>query len=697
MARRRDFLRWATALAATGTLLPDAIRRARAIPASSPTGTIMDVEHVVILMQENRSFDHYFGTFKGVRGFGDPRPAPIMPGDAGGLVHPVFRQPLGGDPAAAVMPYPLHPQPSPSVVCFTGLPHDWKSGQAALNGGRHDHWAIAKTPQTMAYYQAADIPFHFALADAFTICDAYHCSIIGPTHPNRLFLWSGTNGRADHADGPRIDNNDQSYQFTWTTYPERLQQAGIHWQLYQNSIDNNGHDQFGATNAGLNALQWFKPYDHLANAGSPLVSRGNAVRTLDDLREDVKKGALPQVSWIIPPGGYCEHPQFPPAYGAVFMANLLDALTANEALWSKMVLLVMYDENDGFFDHMPPPMPPSPSGAPGLSSVDAADEVFSNTEPFGLGLRVPMIVVSPWSRGGWVCSQVFDHTSVIRFLEARFGVKEPNISAWRRTVCGDLTAAFDFAHPNTAAATFPDVSRTLAGKPNTASVKIPPAPGTPTVAGQIPGTRPARILPYDLAAHARLDLAQHRVWIDLASAGTAGAVFHVYPRLPDTRPRVYTLGPLATLSDSWKLPDSGPAPYELSTYGPNGFLRVMRGDLAAASRADAPAVEVAASMDAASQSLMLTLRNSGAAAGVLTLAANAYATPAPATLSVPAGGVLTHRWPVASSGGWYDLTISGPDGFLRRLAGHLEYGQASTTDPAIGALIRAAPFDAATP
>jgi phospholipase C len=697
MARRRDFLRWAAALAATSPLLPDAIRRARSIPASSPTGTIADIEHVVILMQENRSFDHYFGTYKGVRGFGDPRPIPLHGDGANDRTHTVFRQPLSGDPSGAVMPYPLHPQPSPTVSCFTGLPHDWKSGHEAVNGGRYDRWAICKSPQTMAYYQAADIPFHFALADAFTLCDAYHCSLVGPTHPNRLFLWSGTNGQADKTDGPRIDNNDHSYQFGWTTYPERLQQAGISWQVYQNAIANNGKDQFGATNAGLNALQWFKPFDHLAAPASPLVQRGNAARTLDDLRADVQKGTLPHVSWIIPPGGYCEHPQFPPAYGAVYMAKLLDALTSNAEAWSKTALLITYDENDGFFDHVPPPMPPSPSGAPGLSSVATADEVFKNAEPFGLGVRVPMIVVSPWSRGGWVCSQVFDHTSVIRFLETRFGVQEPNISAWRRTICGDLTSAFDFARPNAAPAALPDTSRNIPAKPNTAAVKLPAVPGNQTMPGQIPGTRPARALPYELSAHARLDTAQGRVWIDFANHGAAGAVFQVFPRLPDTTPRVYTVAAGKTVSDSWKLVDGAAALYDIAIYAPNGFLRVVRGDLAAQSRADAARISLIATTDALTQQLVLTLTNGGSASATLSLSANAYTPATVRTITLRAGVSHAEAWPVGSSGGWYDLTLSGPDGLLYRLAGHLESGTVGTTDPAIGALIPAAPFDGTAP
>jgi phospholipase C len=342
-------------------------------------------------------------------------------------------------------------------------------------------------------------------------------------------------------------------------------------------------------------------------------------------------------------------------------------------------------------------MPPSPSGAAGLSTVETADEVFKNTVPFGLGMRVPMLAISPWSRGGWVCSQVFDHTSVIRFLEARFGVQEPNISAWRRTVCGDLTSAFDFARPNAHVATLPDTSHTITAKPNTASVKIPPVPGSQTMPGQLPGTRPSRALPYVLAAHARLDKAQGRVWVDFINTGPAGAVFQVYPRKPDSLPRVYTVGAGKTLSDSWKMPDAPPAAYDLSVYGPNGFLRVMRGDLIAETSADAAHIDLTITADAATSSLVLHLANSGTVAGALTLIANAYAPKSAVSITVPAGGAHEHRWAVDASSGWYDVTINGPAGFLRRIAGHLETGKPGTTDPAIGAIIPAAPFDVVTP
>ena len=195
------------------------------------------------------------------------------------------------------------------------------------------------------------------------------------------------------------------------------------------------------------------------------------------LRSDVRHNKLPAVSWIVAPEAYTEHPNWPANYGAWYVAHVLDALTSNPDVWSKTALFLTYDENDGFFDHMVPAYAPM-TAADGASTVDTSLEIFHGTSgtaggtpgqpgPYGLGQRVPMLVVSPWSKGGYVSSEVFDHTSVIRFIEKRFGVGEPNISPWRRAVTGDLTSAFDFAAsddrlpalPNTAGYAPPDRDR----------------------------------------------------------------------------------------------------------------------------------------------------------------------------------------------------------------------------------------------
>jgi phospholipase C len=142
---------------------------------------------------------------------------------------------------------------------------------------------------------------------------------------------------------------------------------------------------------------------------------------------------LPAVSWIIPTSFQSEHPDFMPAAGAAFVASKIDAIAANPEVWAKTAFILNYDENDGLFDHVAPPVPPP--GTP---------HEFVKELPIGGGFRVPCIIVSPWTAGGWVCSELFDHTSVLQFLEKFTGVKEPNITAWRRKTFGDLVSCFRF-------------------------------------------------------------------------------------------------------------------------------------------------------------------------------------------------------------------------------------------------------------
>ena len=431
-----------------------------------PTGTIMDVEHVVILMQENRSFDHYFGTLRGVRGFGDRFPIPVPA--ASGEERSVWFQRndrLGADPAL-VCPFHLNTEQNFAQMRVAGTPHTWPDAQFAWNNGSIDAWPTHKHNHAMGYFTQADIPFQFALADAFTVCDAYHCSVQAGTNPNRVYAWTGTIDPFGQGHGPVTGNSyehagfDPGGGYTWSTYCERLQAAGVRWQVYQD-INDNYTD---------NPLAGFITF-RAALAGAPgadpaLRERGMSTRTLLQLRADVMAGTLAQVSFIVATAEGSEHPAVSsPAQGAHYTAAVIEALTANADVWRKTALLLMFDENDGFFDHAPSPAPPSyrqwhsdPRQAvlAGASTVSTAGEYheFPSNEanetaalmhrPYGLGPRVPMFVISPWSTGGWVNSQVFDHTSVIRFMEQRFGVLEPNISPWRRAVCGDLTSAFDF-------------------------------------------------------------------------------------------------------------------------------------------------------------------------------------------------------------------------------------------------------------
>jgi phospholipase C len=195
---RRTFLRvlGSGALAAAA---PGSIDRALAIPANNRRGTIEDIEHIVILTQENRAFDHYFGALRGVRGFGDPRPVVLPSG------RPVWYQPDGNGYLL-----PFHPTaPDLGLQFLEDTPHGWTDTHAAWNGGTYDQWIANKGRTTMAYLTRRDIPFHYALADAFTICDAYYCSFMGPTDPNRYHMWTGWVGNDGRGGGPVINNAEE--------------------------------------------------------------------------------------------------------------------------------------------------------------------------------------------------------------------------------------------------------------------------------------------------------------------------------------------------------------------------------------------------------------------------------------------------------------------------------------------------------
>ncbi|WP_300621721.1 phospholipase C, phosphocholine-specific [Dokdonella sp.] len=693
---RRDFLRLAAGAIGAGAaagVLPPVIRRALALPADDATGTIRDVEHIVILMQENRSFDHYFGTLRGVRGFGDPRPVPLPDG------RPVWQQPDGTG-----YRLPFRPRGGAlGPVHLEGTPHNWPDSHDAWNGGRGDGWIAAKGRATMTHLAREDIPFHYALADAFTICDAYHCSLMGSTTPNRLHMWTGWVGNDGRLGGPALDNAHRDY--AWTTYPERLESAGLSWRIYQDI--GTGLDETGAWgwtqdpyigNYGDNSLLHFAPYRN-ARPGDALyekarrgtnVARGD--RHLDDLRADVARGSLPQVSWIVAPEAFSEHPNWPANFGAWYVAEVLGILTSDPDVWSRTALFVTYDENDGFFDHVPPPYAPWSDSA-GRSSVDTRDEFFAGSgsyaaNPYGLGHRVPMVVVSPWTRGGWVCSQTFDHTSLIRFIEARFGdghpdLVEPQITPWRRAVCGDLTSAFDFADPNRGLPVLPSTEGYAPPDRLRHDAVATRPPDEQAMPEQEPGVRPARALPYAFDVTGRAGDDRYR--LDFANTGAAAAAFQVYASRRLDGPWTYTAAAGSQVSDTWSTATDPRGRYALSVFGPNGFLREFAGDVrdAAGGRASP---EVASSHDADGGALVLHLANRGDAGCLLTLRANHYADPAPRTVALAAGRTIDVEWPIAAHANWYDLTIesSHDAGWRRRLAGHIENGAPSRSDPAFG-------------
>lgn len=693
MIDRRSLLRHSLTGAGLASL-PPALARAAAIGPDRRSGTLGDVAHIVVLMQENRGFDHYFGTMPGVRGFGDRFPIPLPPGPDG-KPRTVWDQ---SDGNRIMRPFPLVTSSDFDLMRMLGTPHTWNNAQRAWDNGRMANWPAVKTHRSMAHYAAQDIPFQWAMAQAFTLCDAYHCSMQTGTNTNRLFLWCANNDPYGQGGGPAINNPDDDLskpdaaslpRFSWTTYPERLEAAGVSWAIYQDMADNF------TDNPLANFLQYRAAYRGDPGSRKVLADKGLSTRALDRLRADVLSGNLPQISWVVGTAEGSEHPgPSSPAQGAAYTAQVIEALTANPAVWARTVLFVNFDENDGFFDHVPPPAPPSPDptlpgGFAGDSTVATrgeyhllpapgapGDDLDLRGRPYGLGPRVPMYVLSPWSRGGRIHSEVADHTSVLRFMEARFGVMEPGISPWRRAVCCDLTSAFDFASaapptlPPALTATMAQAperrekARAIAHQPDAMPPENQPLPV------QAKGIRPACPARYRLEVTSATISDGSGVALTFEVGPGLAGVFQVYDRLAlDRIPRRFTALPGDTLSDRW--PVHGPERrYDLWVLGPAGFHRGFVGCLA---RGGEPAVEWALEKD----HLRLTV-----AAGHhgLRVASPVYQAHHEAWAPGSEGGTM--RWPLAPTHGWYDLLLECPDGWQRRLAGRIDGAWMPITDPA---------------
>jgi phospholipase C len=672
---RRTFMAASAATAAgaavAGTVGAEPTQAAAATPTGT-TGTITDVKHVVILMQENRSFDHYFGTLQGVRGFADRSAIQI----AGG--YSVFNQPNSG-----LRQYPWAFSAGSTELmsqCNGDLSHAWADQHGAWNGGKMDSWVSAKrTVRTLGYLQRGDIPFHYALADNWTVCDAYHCSVLSATGPNRTYHWSGMIDPAGTAGGPAYDGGEES-GLRWQTYAEALENAGVSWKVYQNAADNFGD----------NALAYFSQFSS-APAGSALAVKGMGSvpkatgRTPDDIaaaiKADVLGGTLPQVSWVVADQQSSEHPYATPEDGAHFVHLVMDALNADPSVYNSSVLLINYDENDGFFDHVPPPAAPA----------GTAGEFYNGTN-IGLGFRVPLLAISPWSRGGWVNSETFDHTSVLRFLEvwtAALGTPAScvNISAWRRKVCGDLTSVFDFANPVYGMPGLPDTSQTIGLA--TCGPQINPAPVNNALPAQESGTRPARALPYQ--PNANLDhwdtnaSGIMHVWIKMSNEGAARAShFAAYANAYRSGgPWQYTVDSGSPVTDFFNCGTNGfgNGKYDLTVVGPNRFLRRFTGDLTQAGRFASCTASYAAAPDSGKEAVWFAMANTGSAAVTFSVTSNHYRT-GTWTYTVQPGATVSDFFnQVAICNGWYDftVTVSSDSSWSQRFTGHLETGTASVT------------------
>lgn len=463
------------------------IERAAAVRrAGSDLGA---VRHLVFLMMENRSYDCYFGAYPRGRGFDD---------------HPkrslgVFAQDWPGgshvSPKHKLLPFHL------TQECQNDPTHDWGPMHLCWDHGKMDAWVKTHTmpkyegadgTTVMGYYDRRDLAFYYALADHFTLCDGYYCSVLGPTHPNRLMWMSGTIDPEGGHGGPITDTNanpDLRWSCTWQTMPEVLEEHGVSWKVYNPS--NAGVSGKYASLAGEpdwnpalynpttnpvvmltsdQVLPYFKAYELPT---SPLYQKAFQQTFPGTFASDVKAGKLPSVSWITPPVGFDEHPSASPARGMYFTRLVIEALLANPDVWARTALFLSYDENGGFFDHVPPPTPPP--GTPGehLTAPPKGGNPKPDTlgikTPIGLGVRVPMLVISPFSRGGHIVSEVFDHTSQLKLISERFDVPVPNVSRWRRHTVGDLTSTLFRSRRNTGMPKLPPIVIPTSGACQTSS------------------------------------------------------------------------------------------------------------------------------------------------------------------------------------------------------------------------------------
>ncbi len=811
---RRDFIKTMSLLAAgTGVMkvMPmsiQAIQRARAIDPDWGT-TFKDAEHVVLLMQENRSFDHLFGSLQGVRGFNDPRTVRLPNHNLSWLQT--------NDKGETYLPYRLDIKNS-KVTWMGGLPHQWGDQVEARNNGRYDKWLEAKsydgkTPFTLGYYNREDLPFYYALADSFTISDQHFCSSLTGTTPNRLYYWTGTVRKEQKAESPaNISNSFVNYSnpASWKTFPEILEEEGISWKIYQNELSVGvgleSEEMAWLENFTNNPIEWFSQFHvrfhpahvaYLKKRAEQLrkeleeVQKGRekeeilkAVKSLQkdidafsaehfkklsereqsihkkafttnrndpyyhemidlkyedngedrdlkipkgdplyQFREDVKNGELPLVSWLIGSQRFSDHPSSP-MFGAWYVSEAIKILTENPEVWKKTIFILTYDENDGYFDHIPPFTAPNPEDrSTGFcsSGIDSGLEFITKSQvkalkggpkdpgrvsPIGMGYRVPFLVASPWSRGGKVNSQLSDNTSVLIFLEKFLSyktgktIKTDNISEWRRAITSDLSSIFQPYHGEKIE--FPDFVKKEPFIKDIYNAKFEKTPGdykmltraeiravnrrekSNLMPAQEWGYRRANALPYEFYADGQVADGEFRFTMASLKENfgdrAIGAAFYVY-NYRDFGIRNYAIKPGDQLSDSWGIQEED---YHFELHGPNGFCREYKGKY----EEDLPIVKcryerLKGKDKGLSGNLELILEGRGR----VEIVDNAYGKK-PIKKHVGNGAEVVVL-ELKESGNWYDFTVcyqGNPETFVR-LAGHIETGEETITDPAMGGKI----------
>ncbi|MEY9904987.1 phospholipase C [Catenulispora sp. MAP12-49] len=638
-----------------GSITADATEAAAAAAAKTNrrglprgfNGDISDLKHVVILMQENRSLDHYFGALPGVRGFGDKQALRFQDGTS------VFQQ----------------KDASGKIVTPQADDGAWGNDHGAwgdVNHRKWDLWVQHNGASCMNYHSAAYMGFYHSVAAQYTIADQNFCSEFGPTDPNRKYLWSGT------ANSETGNTDESNYSRPWVTVAEQLQEVGIDWRLFS---DNSGDGRQGYVSSwigdyGDNELKYFKGFEPAGLAaddprlrpGTGLIWRGNAAyyagsTTPDDdsdanldavlkpLHDACQPGAehpLPAVSWIVAPYGWSEHPGADTMHGERYTKKVLDILQGNPDIWNHTLFILNYDENDGKFDHVLPPWP----------EAGTARE-YAGDYPLGFGARVPMLLVSPWTRGGHVASEVFDHTSTIRFLEvwAKSLGKPftcPNISDWRRSIAGDLTSAVDFAHPQPGPAAFPDP---LAETP----VSITADDMTP---------RPLSFQPNATLSEDR-KAGTVTATMTLAGGPAGKAVsFQVFPDkyLPFSS-TPFTVTEKKSRTYTWDA-KANDGKYAFSIYCNDGFVRSFAGQVGGPARVQAELVT------GHHHEVKFTLHNDGTKRITYTLTANDFLG-GTRHVTVAPGHTSTVTWPTKQ--GYYDvvLTVDADAAWTQRYAGRI--------------------------
>ena len=645
-------------------------------------------------MQENRSFDHYFGVMRGVRGFGDPHPVTLPSGKPvwfqanGRTVVPPFRPDVGKD-----LSLDLHRGPRPHLGRVTRDVQRRQLGPVAAEQDDHLHGA----------HGAHDLPFHYALADAFTVCDGNFCSMLGPTDPNRYYMWTGWDGNDGKGGGPVIANDEIGYD--WQTYPERLQAAGISWKIYQDvgeGLDAAGF--WGCTAIRSSATSATTPCcTSTSTRMRPRAARSTRGPAPGPTPRASATTSAPSPSSSNPRGrrherqpapgvmdrrtrGLHRASRVPAGYGAWYTAGVLNALTSNPEVWSKTALIITFDENDGFFDHVRVPYPNVGERSSGESTVPLDNEMFDGTRrdarrferrsrPLRHGhARAAAHRLTVEHRRLGVLGDLRPHVAD-PVPGGALRRDEPNITPWRRAVCGDLTSAFDFISTDDDVPSLPDVA---AYKPSARRSAVDFTRRLRRTERCRPRSRAsASRAGSDYNLHVGFQADNGTLNLALRNHGRIGAHLQARSLTVPGGPYSYTIGAGDEITAS--LPN--PGVYDLSLHGANGFFRHFTGSVATTLRA-----EVHGDHDSGRLRVKIINEHHGRgrhSAPVVVNVANAYGPDHNVRLN---GGreelvVDTHH-----CGGWYDLALTSPNdkSFTYQLAGRLESAGRLTSDPQLG-------------